>query len=259
MNKLSVTIITLNEERNIERCLASLVGLADEIIVIDSFSTDKTKEICEQYGAIFETHPFEGYIEQKYYATTRCTYNYILSLDADEALSDLLVHQIQIEKLIGFSSVAYSMNRLTNYCGQWIYHCGWYPDVKLRLFDKRQAYWGGNNPHDKVMLKQTDATISWLKGDLLHYSYYAINEHYQQADRFATIAAKAFSNKGRKSSYLLAVIKTAAKFIRNYILKIGFMDGYNGFIISKISALETWWKYTRLLKFNQQKNGVRKT
>jgi glycosyltransferase involved in cell wall biosynthesis len=254
MEKLSVAIITLNEERNIARCLASVVNIADEIIIIDSFSTDKTKVICAQFGAIFEPHTFEGYIQQKQYALTRCSHRFVLSLDADEALSDTLESTIKEEKLKGFPSGAYTMNRLTNYCGQWISYCGWYPDVKLRLFDKNKGYWGGINPHDKVILPHAETSVTHLKGDMLHFSYYSIDEHYRQADRFATIAAQSLANKGKRSSYLHATVKMIAKFVRNYFIKTGFMDGYKGLTICKISALETWWKYTRLMQINRQKH-----
>ncbi len=254
MEKLSVAIITLNEERNIERCLASVTGLADEIIVVDSLSTDKTREICDKYHVQFSTHPFAGYIEQKIEALNRCNHKFVLSLDADEALSEELKTSILQEKAKGFSGI-YSFNRLTNYCGQWIKHCGWYPDVKLRLFDKTIAFWGGNNPHDKLILKDKKSRIKHLNGDLFHYSYYTVDEHYKQANRFADIASKTLFEKEKKSSIPYAVLKTVAKFTRNYIFKLGFLDGRFGFTICKISALETWWKYTRVITLNKQKRS----
>lgn len=255
MEKLSVAIITLNEEKNIERCITSVEGLADEIVVIDSFSTDKTKAICRKFNVKFETHPFEGYIQQKQYALSTCNYNYVLSLDADEALSERLKAAIMLEKETGFRYSAYTMNRLSNYCGQWIRHCGWYPDVKLRLFDKTLGAWGGQNPHDKFVLYNRQQKAVHLEGDIFHFSYYAIDEHYKQASKFAGIAANELSKKGKRSSILYATMKTGVKFFRNYLLKAGFLDGRNGFIISKISALETWWKYTRLIQLNKIKKA----
>ena len=251
MEKLSVSIITLNEEKNIRRCLESVAEIADEIVVVDSFSKDKTEAICREFNVKFSTHPFEGYIEQKNVALNFCSYTMVLSLDADEALSDELRASILAEKESGFPAKAYTMNRLTNYCGQWIRHCGWYPDRKLRLFDKRLGKWGGQNPHDKFEFHQEQQTKQ-LSGDLLHYSYYNIQEHYSQAYHFADIAAHALKQKNKQSSLPHAAVKTAAKFIRNYIIKMGFLDGYNGFIICKISAIETWWKYRRLNKLNRQ-------
>lgn len=258
MEKLSVAVITLNEERNIGRCLQSVAGLADEIVVIDSLSTDQTEAICLSFGARFEPQAFKGYIEQKRHAIERCSHDFVLVLDADEALSETLKQSIQCEKEKNFPTHCYTFNRLTNYFGQWIYHSGWYPDQKLRLFHRSKVYLGGQNPHDRVFPLSETEKIAHLHGDLLHYSYYNVQEHYRQADRFATIAAKALSEKGKRSNYLLAAIKTLAKFIRNYILKAGFLDGRKGFVICKISALETWWKYTRLIHINRMNHAEKK-
>lgn len=251
MKKLSVAIITLNEEKNIGRCLASVVDLADEVLVIDSLSTDRTEEICRSFGVRFVPQPFLGYIEQKQFAVERCTYDLVLSLDADEALSTGLQKAIQKEKEKGFPEALYSMNRLTNYCGQWIHHSGWYPDTKLRLFDRRMAKWGGQNPHDKVIPFGRKSQVKHLTGDLLHYSYYTVEAHWKQADKFATIAAKAMAGKNKKASLPFALLKAAAKFLRNYVIKVGFLDGRNGFIISKISAWETFQKYRRIKNFRR--------
>ena len=147
--KLSAVIITLNEEKNIARCLDSLQGVADEIVVIDSFSTDDTEKICSAYGVRFIQHPFDGYIEQKNYGIQQAVYTHILSLDADEALSDELKQSIGHFKM-HWHADGYSLNRLTNYCGHWIYHCGWYPDTKLRLWDKRYGQWAGENGMDAL-------------------------------------------------------------------------------------------------------------
>ncbi len=251
MEKLSVSIITLNEEKNIRRCLESVAEIADEIVVVDSFSNDQTEAICREFDARFSTHAFGGYIEQKNVALDHCAHTMVLSLDADEALSDELKTAITTEKEKGFPAKAYTMNRLTNYCGQWIRHCGWYPDRKLRLFDKRLGKWGGQNPHDKFEFHQ-QLPAKQLSGNILHYSYYSTDEHYRQARHFADIAADALKQKNKSSSLPHAALKTAAKFIRNYFIKMGFLDGYNGFIICKISAIETWWKYRRLNQLNRQ-------
>lgn len=141
--KLSAVIITYNEEDNIERCLESLEKTADEILVVDSFSSDRTAEICKSKGVEFIQHSFEGHIEQKNYALSRASNDYVLSLDADEALSDKLIQSIRAAKQ-NWSTNGYSVNRLTNYCGKWIRHCGWYPDKKIRLWDKRKGTWGGD-------------------------------------------------------------------------------------------------------------------
>jgi glycosyltransferase involved in cell wall biosynthesis len=250
--KISAVIITYNEEKNIERCLQSLQAIADEIIVIDSFSTDLTESICKSFGATFIQHIFYGHIEQKNFAAKQAQYDYVLSLDADETLDETLQQEILSLKKKLIVADAYSMNRLTNYCGKWIKHSGWYPDTKTRLWNKEKGMWGGMNPHDKILMQKNSSNV-FLKGNILHYSYYTIAEHYIQANKFATIAAHAYYNNGKKSSYLHIAISPLLKFIRNYFLKKGFLDGYYGFTICKITALETLWKYERLLKIQQEK------
>lgn len=251
MHQLSVVIITLNEEKNIRRCLASVQSVADEIVVVDSFSTDRTAAICAEYGAIFIQNPFQGYIQQKQFALERCTHSMVLSLDADEALSERLALSILEQKKNGFEPRAYTMNRFTNYCGQWIRYSGWYPDSKLRLFDRTKAKWGGRNPHDKIELTDTTISPRHLRGDLLHYSYYSHEEHYAQATRFARIAATEMAGQGIKSSIMHAAAKSAARFLKHFIVKRGFLDGRNGFTISRMAALETWWKYRMLNQINK--------
>lgn len=245
MPGLSVVIITYNEERNIGRCLESVKAIADEIVVLDSFSTDRTEEICKAHGAKFVQHRFDGHIEQKNRAITLAKYPFILSLDADEAPDETLLREINRVKTKQDAD-GYTMNRLTNYCGQWIHHCGWYPDTKLRLWDSRKGEWRGTNPHDRYEMTAPGARVEHLQGNILHYSYYTVEEHYRQADKFSSIAAQAAFQRGKKSGTVLAAIKCAAKFIRNYVINAGFLDGRYGYIICRISAYETWQKYTKL-------------
>ena len=165
--KLSVVIITFNEERNIERCIRSVEGIADDVVILDSFSKDRTCEIAAMLGARVVQHVFDGHIEQKNLAITHAKFPFILSLDADEALSDELRQSIQEVKNDKHAD-GYSMSRITNYCGKWIHHCGWYPDTKLRLWDSTKGRWGGINPHDKYEMDAGSGT-ELLKGDILHY------------------------------------------------------------------------------------------
>ena len=247
--KISVVIITLNEERNIERCLQSLQGVADEIIVVDSYSTDRTKEICEKYNVKFIEHAFEGHIEQKNYAMQQATFPFVLSLDADEALSDTLRQSIQ--KIKNGNSEAYHLadaykfNRLNNYCGKWIRHGAWYPDTKIRLWNKSKGSWGGINPHDTVVM-QTNTKIIHLKGDLLHYTYNSISEHIQQIEKFTTISAEHAKKNGKKVSIPLILLKSKWRFIGDYVFKCGFLDGYYGLVICRINAMTTFLKYAKL-------------
>ncbi len=244
MLKISAVIITFNEQKNIERCLKSVVNVVDEIVVVDSFSTDETKEICLKYNVVFIEHKFDGHIEQKNWAITQANYPYILSLDADECLDEKLTSSILSVKQ-NWKFDGYKMNRLTNYCGKWIKHCGWYPDTKLRLWDSRKGAWGGMNPHDEYKM-QEGSSVGFLDGDILHYSYYTIEEHQKQSDYFSTIAAKAYFKKGKKATFFHLIFSPLIKFIQAYFLKLGFLDGKYGFAICKISSLEKYYKYSKL-------------
>lgn len=250
MVKIAAVIITFNEERNIGRCLDSLAGVADEVVVVDSFSTDRTEQICREKGARFVQNPFAGHIEQKNYALSRAVFDHVLSLDADEALSEPLRQAILAAKA-DWRADGYAMNRLTNYCGQWIRHSGWYPDRKLRLFDRRRARWGGANPHDKVEMTP-GATAARLQGDLLHYSYYSVEEHYARARRYADIAARAMHAQGRRAGWWNLLFSPLMKFLRNYVIRLGFLDGRAGLRICWISALETGWKYWALRRLQNR-------
>lgn len=245
MIPLSVVIITFNEEKNIARCLDSIQGIADDMVVVDSFSTDRTEEICKTKGARFVQHVFEGHIEQKNYAITQARFPHVLSLDADEALDDKLKEAI-LEVKKNWKYNGYYMNRLTNYCGKWIYHCGWYPDSKLRLWDSRKGAWGGVNPHDKYSMFEGDKTTSSLKGNILHYSYYTIEDHYKQVNYFTDILANAQFKEGKKASLLKCWMSPVVKFIRDYFFKLGFLDGSAGFTVCRISAYATFLKYKKL-------------
>ncbi len=245
MPQISVVIITYNEEKNIARCLDSVKDVADEIVVLDSFSTDKTKEICEAKGVKFHQHKFDGHIQQKNRAITYATFPHVLSLDADEALDDTLKKSI-IEVKDSFSKDGYYMNRLTNYCGHWVKHCNWYPDKKMRLWDSRKGSWTGINPHDKYELKEGDRNTGYLKGDILHYSYYSVEDHYKQVEYFTNIASKAFFETGKKAPAFKLFVNPIAKFMDHYILHLGFLDGSAGYSISKISAYATYLKYKKL-------------
>ncbi len=251
MIKITVAIITFNEERNIGRCITSIHDIADEILVVDSYSTDKTKDICLSMGARFLENPFKGHIEQKNFALREAQFDYVLSLDADEALSIELIKQIkEIKK--NFEYDGYEFNRLTNYAGFWVKHCGWYPDTKLRLIKKDKAIWGGTNPHD-ILIPHADARIKKLYGDLLHYSYDSITAHITQTNKFTTIAAKEAFQRGARSSILKIVTRPILKFLRDYFFKLGILDGRYGFIICYINALSAFLKYSKILELQNGK------
>ncbi len=244
MIELSAVIITFNEEANIGRCIDSLQGIVDSIIVVDSFSTDTTEQICNNKGVQFVQHEFEGYIEQKNYALSLTDSPFVLSLDADEALSDKLRDSIlKIKDDPQFDG--YAMNRLNHYCGKWLRHGGWYPDRKLRLYKNSLGDWKGTNPHDKLILK-SGSKVGFLEGDILHYSYYTIKSHIEQANNFSEIAAQTLFKEGKRTSYIKIFLGPIFKLVRDYIFKLGFLDGYYGLVVAIISAQATFLKYAKL-------------
>ena len=248
---ISTVILTFNEEKNIERCIHSLRNIADEIMVVDSFSTDRTEEICHALSVRFVQHKFEGYVEQKNYIWSLATHDYVLSIDADEELSEPLRKSI-LEVKQNPNADGCTMNRLNNYCGRWIKHCGWYPDRKLRLAKKNLAQWGGDNPHDKLILEQGSSTIH-LTGDLLHYSFTTHDEYKAQQKKFAEISAESYFKKGKRVSFLYPFLSASLKFLRDYFLNLGFLDGADGWKICTAGASATFLKYKKLRELNSGK------
>ena len=246
MQPLSVVIITYNEEHNIGRCIDSVKSLADEIIVLDSYSTDKTVEIARIHGAVIYQEKFRGYIGQKNLGMQLASNNYILSLDADEALDDKLVSSI-LEVKKSFISRAYSMNRCTNFCGRFMRHGLWYPDKKIRLFDRRIAKWGGLNPHDKIQL-QPNFKTRHLNGDILHYAFNTIEDLIWRNNRISSIAAVSLynNNTGSRSSWFKMLSHPAWAFINGYFFRLGFLDGFEGFNFAVNIAHQVFLKYSKL-------------
>lgn len=244
MTPLSAVIITFNEERNIGRCLASLAGVADDIVVVDSYSSDGTEALVKAAGARFVQHAFAGHIQQKNWALTQARYPHVLSLDADEALDEELAAAILKVKQ-NWQQDGYYLNRLTNYCGHWVRHGLWYPDRKLRLWDSRRGKWGGQNPHDTYLLPAGSSTAH-LPGHLLHYSFYEAAEHWAQIHRFTDISSRAAFEKGQSSPWYKRYFSPLLKFVRGYILRAGFIDGRAGWQIASRSAYATYLKYRKL-------------
>lgn len=248
---ISVVIITFNEEKNIRRCLESVQGWVKEIIVLDSFSQDKTEAICQEFGTQFYQNAFEGHIQQKNEALKYASQPWVLSLDADEAVSP------ELKRAIGridfqTENKAYNFNRITNFCGSWIRHCGWYPDTKIRLWKKGDGKWGGQNPHDRLILNK-EVKLTHLQGDLLHFSFYTVNEHFKQIHFFTDISSKAAFEQGTKSSLAKLFLKPTIKFLRDYLILGGFRDGYYGLIICLNSAFAKYLKYLKILELQRKK------
>lgn len=244
MPKISVVIITLNEEINIGRCIDSVKELADEILIVDSFSSDSTETITENKGARFIQHSFEDYVKQHEYADSQATFDHILTIDADEEISPGLRESILGAKKY-WKHDAYTMNRMTNYCGRWIKHSGWYPDTKLRLYDRRKGKWIGRKIHERYAMVG-GSTRGHLKGDILHYSFNSISQHVLQANKFTDLTSQAAFEVGKKSNWIKILFSPIVKFTRDYFFNLGFMDGYYGFVVCRISAFATYMKYTKL-------------
>jgi glycosyltransferase involved in cell wall biosynthesis len=252
MIKISAVIITYNEEKNIGRCIDSLAGgLVDEVVVLDSFSTDATRKICEEKGAKFFQRTFEGHIQQKNHALTYATYDHILSLDADEYLSPELRKSIEAVKAQN-THQAYSMNRLSSLRGRWIYVTDWYPDRKIRLWNKQVAHWGGYNPHDKLVVKP-GIKVKHLDGNILHVAYDSVDELFRKAYLYASLFAQGNRHKVGSSTFKI-LYKTFFSFFRNYFMKLGFAYGFDGLAISMSIATYTFAKYAILKDLNSRKD-----
>jgi glycosyltransferase involved in cell wall biosynthesis len=251
MQSLSAVIITFNEASNIGRCIQSLKTVADEIIVLDSYSTDDTVSIARSHGAIVHQEKFRGYIGQKNFAMQLASHHYIISLDADEMLDDKLIASIKSAKET-FSYRAYSMNRCTNYCGHFIRHGLWYPDKKVRLFDRRIARWGGLNPHDKIEM-QDGFSVKKIEGNILHYSFNTPDDLVWQNNRLSSIAAASLYNHNKRSSWFKILFRPTWAFINGYILRLGFLDGADGFTIAVNTAHQVFLKYSKLYRMQQTK------
>jgi glycosyltransferase involved in cell wall biosynthesis len=259
MAKISAVIITFNEEKCIERCINSVRTVADEIVVLDSFSTDRTGEICKKLAIRFFQHKFYGYRDQKNLATQHAQFDYILSLDADEALSKELEESI-LKVRQDWKYDGYKFNRLNNFCGQWIHHSDWYPDCKIRLFDRRKGEWGGRNIHETVIMHK-GASVGFLMGNLLHWTPPLYEQHIEKGNKFSSLIAQEYFKSGKKVSILKIIFSPAWCFIRSYFFRLGFLDGYNGFVISNFFAYTNFQKYIKLrqLHFNEKKRRTGNT
>jgi glycosyltransferase involved in cell wall biosynthesis len=248
--KISAVIITLNEEKKLRDCLLSLAGIADEIVVVDSNSTDRTADICSEFSVRFIRHAFEGYVAQKNFAVAQATYDHVLSLDADERISEDLKKSILARKSDWGNADGFSMNRFNNYCGHWIRFCGWYPDKKVRLWNRQKGVWKGTDPHDKVVVT---GSVEHLRGDILHFAYYSVDEHLKQMHKFAEVAARAKFAKGEKPIFIVHVILNPLfKFFKKFFLQLGFLDGYYGFVFCAAASSLNFFKYLRLYEYHRK-------
>lgn len=241
---LSVVIITHNEERNIGRCIGSVRPFSDDIVVVDSGSTDRTVAIATELGARVSTHAWAGYSGQKNHANGLARHGHILSLDADEALSPELASSIRAAAAAGWKG-AYSFDRLTNYCGHWVRHGGWYPDTKIRIFPRDGAHWQGDHVHETLEL-DPGVRVVHLDGDLLHWSYHTLADHAERIERYSGLHARKMLAEGRNAGWVKRWLSPVFKFVQGYLLQLGFLDGAAGFHIARYSAKAVRLKYVKL-------------
>lgn len=250
MVRISVVVITFNEERNLARCLASVQGIADELLVIDSFSTDGTTAIAASFGARVVQQAFEGYARQKNMATSLAANDWILSLDADEELTPALKASI-LQVKNNPTHPVYRMPRLTNYCGKWIHHAGWYPDHQIRLYKRTKGAWQELKVHEYWKLHSDADKMGTLTGDLLHYSFASREEHLKKIERYTELAAQAAVEKGRSASILKIIFSPIWHFITEYFFRLGFLDGAHGFTICRLSAYSAYLKYSKIRRYSR--------
>lgn len=245
MKKLSGTIISHNEEAKIEAALQSLAQVCDEVLVVDSFSSDRTVEICEASGASVHQCEWPGYAVQKQRAAELAEHDWILSLDADERLSGALIRELEAwKKEAEPREGGYLLPRKTFFMGRWILHTCWYPDSQLRLFHRHFGEWQGKYLHEGVRLRGRPA--GQFLGHIDHYTYASISEYLQQLDRFSDLAAREYRERGRRSSLVRLTAYPVGMFIKNWIIKRGFQDGLPGFVVSVLAGVSTFFNYLKL-------------
>ncbi len=252
--KISVCIICGNEIDNIERCLKS-VTWADEILVLDSFSSDGTYEIAQKYTSKVFRHEWLGYIGQKKLIAEKASGPWILFVDADEEVSDNLRAEIEtlFSKPIPEGVNGFNCPRLVHYLGRWIWHGDWYPDMKLRLFRKDCGYSGGQEPHDRVIVT---GPVKTLKAPLHHFTYDDMSDHINTLNRFSTISAKQKAANGEPFRWRDLLFRPPWRFFKSYFLKSGFLSGKQGFIVAYISAFGVFLKYAKLMEIEQQRRAA---
>lgn len=244
--QITLVIITLNEEINLARCLEAAQSVADEIVIVDSFSTDGTEAIALSYGARFIQRSWMGFAQTKNFANGLATHDWILSLDADEVLDEVMCRHIhQIKEQPKPDHQAYELRRLPNYCGHWIRHSGWNPDRKIRLFNRNTARWVGEYVHETL---QVDAgmSVGRLDGICYHYTFRTIQEHVATINRYSELAKDDLKRRGKKATLFHLIVKPWAEFMRSYVLKGGFRDGYQGLIVSVMNAYDKFIRYAKL-------------
>jgi glycosyltransferase involved in cell wall biosynthesis len=248
-----------NEEASIERCLRSVAGMGDEILVLDSFSTDHTAEIAKACGARVVQHPFTSFADQRRELIRLASHDWIFILDADECVSDELRSSVMTERA-NKSVDAFTSNRRNQIGYTWLRHGSWYPDRKIRMFDRRKVTVAGHDIHESIQ-PLAEARIGHLEGDLLHYADTGISSRFQKVNSYSTRAAAGLFRQGRTANLLRILFKPFIRFFSVYVLRLGFLDGYYGFIIARSEAHYVWLREIKLweLHHTSSRSSQKKT
>jgi glycosyltransferase involved in cell wall biosynthesis len=251
MESLSATLITYNEEANIEAALQSLAWV-DEIVVVDSGSTDRTLEICRRHTDKVSTRTWTGYVDQKNHAVALASQDWILALDADERIGPELQREIEQLRRTRFQHAGYRIPRVAFFMGRWIRHGDWYPDHQLRLYDRRRGRWQGGQVHESV---QVEGSVGILQNEILHYTYRSLSDYLKRLEVYSTLAARDYQQKQRAASMLKVLGNPIAAFVKGYLLKGGFLDGSPGLMVAIMGAISVFFKYAKLHEL-QKKDTV---
>lgn len=241
MPPISATIITHNEARNIARAIRSL-AVADEVVVVDAESTDDTRTIAADLGARVVVHPWAGFTAQKNFATHQAQHDWILSLDADEELNADAQAAVARWKIGEPGAAGFRLARRARYLGRWILHSGWYPDYKLRLFDRRRGRWQGDYVHESVVVS---GPVGTLEGEILHYTCDSLAEHRERIEFYTDLAAQEMIARGEDVGLARRLLAPAWVFFSTYFLRLGVLDGYQGFLIARMAARYVSRKYDK--------------
>jgi glycosyltransferase involved in cell wall biosynthesis len=253
LKHISAVIICRDEEAKIERALRSVDNVADEIVVVDSGSRDRTLDICKRYSSRIFEHEWQGYRAQKQYATDQAAYDWILSLDADEEVSAGLRSELLAWKSSSTGEYAgYRIPRKACFMGRWIQHTTWYPDRQLRLFRKTSGRWEGGRVHESFRVA---GPVGEFDGELYHYTYSNLAEYLNQLDRFSALAAADLHDRGKTAPLLHALVDPPLVFLKNYVLARGFLDGTAGLVVSVLSSVSTLMKYLKLWEIRNTNCG----
>ncbi len=256
-NRISTTIITYNEEKNIRDCINSIKSFSDDILVVDSLSTDKTVGIVKKMGCRILSQKFLGHVKQKDLAVKKAKYDMVFCIDADERATPELQKNILTLKRAGFLHDGYRVNRRNWYLFDWLKIGGWYPDKKIRLFNRTRGGWAGENPHDMILLKR-GSKITDLHEDLLHYTYKTLSEHAIQIDKFSASAAQAKFIKGRNAGFFRLLLTPIFSFVKMFIGRGGFTSGTRGLVVSIMSGYSDFLKYAKLWELNRRSRAKKR-